>query len=218
MTETVLVPGARDVRASLDRGADRREAPDERAGSEATRDSDACVVACPPHPQYGGTRTDRRLRAVSDALDPRIDCLRFDYGEWDEGEGEVTDCRSALEWARAEYERVGLFGYSFGAGVALVAAARESESGSGTPPDALSVLAPPDRLDDLDASGAVDDVDCPLQVVYGERDSTVEWGPVVAAAEGRGAAVVALPADHHFVGQDAKVGEAVAGFLASHVR
>ena len=200
MSDTILVPGARDVRATLD-----------------TPDADACVVACPPHPQMGGRRTDRRLRAVSDHLAPDVACLRFDYGAWDEGRGEVTDCRSALAWARDEFgpDRLGLFGYSFGAGVSLVAAARESAAG--TCPAAVSVLAPPDRLNDLDAAGAVTDVDCDLQVVYGERDSTVDSGPAVAAARERGAEVTALPADHHFVGQDGKVGAAVGEFLRARL-
>jgi hypothetical protein len=203
MSETVLVPGARDVRATLD-----------------SPDAEACVVACPPHPQMGGKRTDRRLRAVADALAPDVACLRFDYGSWAEGHGEVTDCRNALAWAREAFGDghgggVGLFGYSFGAGVSLVAAA--SESADGTCPAAVSVLAPPDRLDDLDAAGAVSAIACDLQVLYGERDTTVDSAPVVAAARDRGAEVEALPADHHLVGQDRKVGEAAAAFLRARL-
>jgi alpha/beta superfamily hydrolase len=208
-TETVLVPGPRSVTASLDT--------DGRA---------ACVVACPPHPEMGGSRSDRRLRAIADAVE--ADHLRFDYGVWDEGRGEITDCLAALAWARERYDRVGLFGYSFGAAVALVAGARETADG--TPPVAVSVLAPPARTGDLDAVGAVPAVGGPLQVVTGERDTTVDSGPVVAAARaredgharsGEAAAagdptdieVLALSADHHFLGQDRRVGEAVATFL-----
>jgi alpha/beta superfamily hydrolase len=197
--DTVLVPGGRDVRATLD-------------GPGTT--AEACVVACPPHPQMGGRRTDRRLRAVSDALAERdVACLRFDYGPWDEGEGERTDARNALAWARERYETVGLFGYSFGGAVALLAAA--AESGDGTPPAATTVLAPAARLEaGLDAADAVASIDCPLQVVYGERDTTADWEPVVERAREAGAEVVGMSADHHFVGQDAKVGELAAGFLA----
>jgi alpha/beta superfamily hydrolase len=163
----------------------------------------------------GGKRTDRRLAAVAEHLGPDAACLRFDYGDWDEGRGETADCRNAIAWARAQYGPVGLFGYSFGAGVALVAAARESADG--TPPAALSVLAPPDRLDDLNAAGAVPGVACELQMLYGERDTTVDWTPVVEAARERDATVKALSADHHFVGQDAKVSEAVARFLRTRL-
>ena len=199
--ETVLVPGGRDVRATLDDPGDAK----------------ACVVSCPPHPQMGGRRTDRRLRGVSDALGDRdVACLRFDYGPWAEGEGERTDARNALGWARDHYDAVGLFGYSFGGAVALLAAAAESEEG--TPPAVTSVLAPAARLEaGLDASAAVVSIDCPLQVVYGERDTAADWEPVVERARESGAEVIAMSADHHFVGQDAKVGELVAEFLAARL-
>ncbi|MFB6169986.1 MAG: dienelactone hydrolase family protein [Haloarculaceae archaeon] len=195
MSETVLVPGPREVRGTLD-----------------TPDARACVVACPPHPQMGGDRTDSRLRAVADALgEAGMACLRIDYGAWDEGRGETDDAERALAWAREEYESVGLFGYSFGGAVALLAAA-------GTDVDlrAVSVLAPAGTPadGDLDAAAAVDDVACPLQVVYGERDTTASWERVVERARERDCEVVALPADHFFVGTTDRAASAVAGFLA----
>ena len=195
MSEDVLVPGGRDVRATLD-----------------TPDHDACVVACPPHPQMGGKRTDARLRAVSDALSDTAATLRFDYGPWDEGIGELTDARNALAWARAQYETVSVFGYSFGGCIALLTAARESADG--TPPVAVAALAPASRLaPDLDAAAELDAVDCPGYVLYGERDTTAEWEPVVDRARALGWQVEAMSADHHFVGQAGKVGERVASFL-----
>lgn len=173
--------------------------------------TDRVVVACPPHPQMGGSRSDQRLQAVSDALGERgVACLRFDYGPWDEGRGERRDCLATLEWARERFDAVGLFGYSFGAAVALLAAAEADPR-----PDAVSVLAPPARLDDgTETPPAVGEIDCPLQVVYGERDDTADWRPVVAAARDRGATVETLPADHHFVGQATAVGDLVADFCA----
>jgi len=78
---TVLIPGTRDVRGTVD-------GPD---------DPDTIVVACPPHPQHGGSRTDARLQAVGEALASRgVGCLRIDYGPWDEGKGEQLDARNAL--------------------------------------------------------------------------------------------------------------------------
>jgi alpha/beta superfamily hydrolase len=114
-SEEIVVPSDRDVRATLD-------APG----------GDACVVDCPTHPQMGGSRTDARLRAVSDALE--CACLRMDYGEWDGGPGELGDVLDTYAWARAEYDEVSLFGYSFGGCLALVAAARHTIA------NALSVL------------------------------------------------------------------------------
>ncbi|AUV83001.1 alpha/beta hydrolase [Salinigranum rubrum] len=189
----VLVSGGRDVRATLDGDS-----------------GDACVVACPPHPQHRGSRTDERLRAVSRRLvDSDVDCLRIDYGPWAEGKGEVRDAANAVAHARDElgYARVGLFGYSFGGAVSLVAAT-ECEAG------AVSVLAPARRLsDELDAVSAVKTLSSPLQVVYGARDTTVEWEPVVEAVRERGGEVVELPADHFFVGQAGKVADEVGPFL-----
>jgi alpha/beta superfamily hydrolase len=188
MSKPVLVPGGRAVTGRLD-------APD----------ADSVVVACPPHPQHGGSRSDPRLRAVSDAVVPAVACLRFDYGEWDEGVGERIDAENALAWARERYDRVGVFGYSFGAGVALQAAAQAT-------PDACSVLAPP-----ADAVDSLDECDCPVQVVVGKRDTTVDWEPVVRRARDLGHTVETLPADHSFAGQFDRLGSAVGTFLSDRL-
>ncbi|WP_336135508.1 alpha/beta hydrolase [Natronomonas amylolytica] len=193
MSESVLVPSDRDVRGTLD-----------------SPDSDTCVVACPPHPQMGGSRTDSKLRAVSDALD--CACLRFDYGAWDEGDGELADTRDAYAWARDRYARVGLFGYSFGGCLALVAAARESKAGR--PPFAVAALAPAANITaDIDAVEAIDDIDCPVGIVYGKRDTTVDAEAVAERVRARGGTVEAVGADHFFVGQTTKVAETVASLL-----
>jgi alpha/beta superfamily hydrolase len=196
VSERVVVPGGRDVVASLDQG-----------------DAEAAVVACPPHPQFGGNRSDARLTAVGDALGERgVACLRFDYGPWDEGRGERTDALNALDWAADRYDAVGLFGYSFGASVALVTAGERADL------RAVSVLAPGSRVvGDADVVAALDRVDAPVQVVYGERDDTVDWEPVVERARDLGLAVAGLPADHHYVGQGAKIGSLVGDFLAGHL-
>ncbi|MFC7069600.1 alpha/beta hydrolase [Halobaculum lipolyticum] len=192
----VLVPGGRDVRASLDTADPDGES------------ADACVVACPPHPQHRGHRGDERLRAVSDVLTAGgVDCLRFDYGDWDEGYGERADARNAVAWARARYDRVGLFGFSFGGCVALLV-------GSEGEVDAVSALAPTARLaSDLDAVASMADIDCPAQVVYATRDDTADWEPVVERARELGVETVEFSADHFFVGQSGKVGDAVGEWL-----
>ncbi|QLD86912.1 dienelactone hydrolase family protein [Natronomonas halophila] len=193
MSESIVVPSDRDVRGTLD-----------------TPESDTCVVACPPHPQMGGSRTDSRLQAVSDALD--CACLRFDYGAWDEGRGELVDTRDAYAWARDRYDRVGLFGYSFGGCLALVAAARESDAG--TPPFAVAALAPAASLtEDIDAVAAIDDIDCPVGIVYGERDTTVDAAAVAERVGATGGMVEAIGADHFFVGQTVKVADTIANLL-----
>lgn len=159
----------------------------------------------------GGNRNDPRLEAVSDALE--CACLRFDYGSWDEGYGELSDTRDAYAWARANYDHVSLFGYSFGGCLALVAAARESTTG--VTPESVVALSPAAELaPGIDAVAAVSDLDRPLAVIYGERDTTVDAARVAEQAREHGGDVEVLSADHHFVGQTEMVGERVAAFLS----
>lgn len=184
MGDRVVVPGGRDVRGTLD------------------GDGQACVVAAPPHPEYGGSRTDRRLLAVSDALtDGGIACLRVDFGPWDEGRAERRDVANAVGWARERYDRVGLFGHSFGATVGLLAA-QETE------PDAVSALAP-----DALASDALLGVTCPVQIVYGRDDETVEWQPVVERARDRGHLVSGVRDGHWFAAEMDRVTDLVGTFF-----
>ena len=194
--ETVLVPGARDVEATLDE-------PDAGASS--------CVVMCPPHPQHAGHRGDDRLEAVSEYLVERgIAALRFDYGDWDEGTGEREDARNALRWASERYDTVGIFGFSFGGSIAALAAATTDVGLC-----AASLLAPTVELPaGLNAADALADISAPLQVVYATRDSTADWEPVVEAARDLDCEVAELDADHFFIGKFDTVAEAVGPFLA----
>lgn len=227
----VLVPGARDVRGTLDIPGKPGD------GSDPA----AVVVACPPHPQYGGRRTDRRLQAVSEAVAPDRACLRFDYGEWTGGSGELDDARNACQWASEQFDHVGLFGYSFGGTIALLAAGNPPSTDEESPqpddgtneqlgdgrsdrpesadrvPIAVSALAPATRLAaDLDATAALPEITCPVQVIYGERDTTAEWEPVVDRARELGYAVEAISGDHHFVGQADAVATHVATFFREY--
>lgn len=193
MSESVLIPSDRDVRGSLD-----------------SPESDRCVIACPPHPQMGGNRSDARLQAVSDALD--CACLRFDYGPWDEGRGELADTRAVYAWARKEYDTVAVFGYSFGGCLALVATARECRDGRS--PAAVAALAPAAQLsDDIDAVAAIDDIDCPVGILYGQRDTTVDAEAVAERVREHGGTVESMSADHFFVGQADAVGRRIANLI-----
>ncbi|MDG5817822.1 alpha/beta hydrolase [Natronococcus sp. A-GB7] len=198
----VLVPGGRDVRGRLE---------------EPDGDPEAVVVACPPHPQHGGSRTDQRLVAVSETLrEAGIACLRFDYGPWDDGHGEREDVRNAIRWADDRYDRVGVFGYSFGASQALLAAADVDRPLLG-----VAALAPTASLGtgddgsetDLDAVAALSTLETPTLILYGERDTTVDWEPVVERARERGNETVALPADHFFLGTREEIARSVGEFF-----
>lgn len=202
MSNTILIPGPRDVRASLD-----------IAASDGSR-AETVVIACPPHPQQRGHRGDERLVAVSRALGERgIDCLRFDYGDWDEGYGESTDADAAAAWALDRYERVGMFGFSFGGTIALVTAASQPGLAG------VCALAPTARLNpDVDAVAALGglvDRGVPVQICYAKRDTTAEWEPVVDRARELGIETVAFESDHFFVGRAGAVADAVATFFAA---
>lgn len=201
--EIVPVPGSRPVDATLHYPSAQR--PDSLQ---------ACVVACPPHPEHGGHRGDQRLTTVAEALfEHNIATLSFDYGPWDGGYGEREDCRNALRWATAHAGTVGAFGYSFGAAIATLAVATVDVSVG-----ALSLLAPASHLaEDLDAADALEDISCPVQVAYGTRDETADWSALVTAAREQDRTVVELAADHHFVGQRTLVAETVVPFLVEHL-
>lgn len=213
-SENVPIPGGRDVRATLDHGAIES---DGDGGSELP--PNACVVACPPHPQHGGHRGDQRLEAVSTAVaDGGVDCLRFDYGEWDEGYGELADTDNALAWAFDRYAEVGLFGYSFGGCLALVAAAdREDLSG-------VAALAPAPRLNpDVDAVAALDDIECPIRIVHGTRDTTTDSESLVERAREIQAnrppeTITEVAADHFFIGQVERVGKTIGEWFLDRFR
>jgi alpha/beta superfamily hydrolase len=192
MTDVVL-PGGREVRGTLD------------------GEGESIIVACPPHPQHRGHRGDPRLNAVSEALRKRgTACLRFDYGEWDEGYGEREDARNAIRWATEAFDSVGVFGFSFGGAMAILSAASVEEELVG-----ISALAPAAQVGgDLDVVGAVAGLEPPLQVIYGTRDSTAEWRPIVEAARERGASVEELQGDHFLVGKHDRIGGSVAEFFA----
>ncbi|MFU8867206.1 alpha/beta hydrolase [Natronococcus sp.] len=191
----VLVPGGRDVRGRLE---------------EPDGDPEAIVVACPPHPQHGGSRTDQRLIAVSETLrEAGVACLRFDYGPWDDGDGECEDVRNAIRWADDRYDRVGVFGYSFGASLALLAAASVDRPLLG-----VAALAPTASLGpELEATDALSTLEVPTLLLYGERDTTVDWEPVVELARERGDETVALPADHFFLGTREEITRNVGEFF-----
>lgn len=204
-SDPVLVPGGRDVRGTLDHAAD---------DSDETERASACVVACPPHPQHRGHRGDERLQAVSDAVTDRgVDCLRFDYGDWDDGYGECTDADNAVGWALERYERVAIFGFSFGGTVALVTAAGRPEL------RAAAALAPTAELNpDVNAVDALGEVGCPVQLVVADRDTTANWEPVAERARELDCLVTELSTDHFFLGQTDAVGELIGGFLDSHLQ
>lgn len=89
------------------------------------------AVVCHPHPLFGGTLHNKVVFHTMKALNSfGFSVLRFNFrgsglsqGEHDNGDGEVDDVRSALDWLDSEFHLPLIFaGFSFGAAVGLRAA------------------------------------------------------------------------------------------------
>ena len=183
----------------------------------------AAVVFGHPHPQYGGTMHTKAVYQSAKAL-ARIGCavLRFNFrgvgkseGEFDQGDGEMADFRSALDYLAARYPGTPLWaaGFSFGAWVALETGAVDPrvELLIGiAPPVATSVSGMTYTFPNTLAStkpkffvqGEADDV-CPIEgmwAFYGKLEEPKEL-------------VVIDAADHLFDGRTQEVGEALQELL-----
>ena len=126
----------------LDGPAGRLEALLNAGADNTTR----AAVVCHPHPLFGGTLHNKVVFHTMKALNGfGFPVLRFNFrgtglseGEHDQGNGEVEDVRTALDWLDAEYHLPLIFaGFSFGAAVGLRAACADARVrgviGVGTP-------------------------------------------------------------------------------------
>ena len=107
------------------------------------------VGLCHPHPILGGHREQALIYLTARALESQgIASLRFNFrgvgdsqGAFSMGKDEAMDVRAAVKllrlWKSLDNKRIGLMGYSFGATMALLAAAKEKAV------RALAMVAPP---------------------------------------------------------------------------
>jgi alpha/beta superfamily hydrolase len=172
------------------------------------------AVVCHPHPLYGGTLDNKVVHTLARAtLELGIPALRFNFrgvgasaGHFDEGRGEVDDALAVREWGRELWPQAvpWLLGFSFGAVVAIRAAARAN-------PERVVAVAPAvDRF-------AVDDAvpRCPWLIVQGDADEVVDPHKVLSwAARLTPAPTVAVlaGASHFFHGRLPELREAVIAF------
>ncbi len=112
-------------------------------------------IVCHPHPQYGGDMYNPVVEAIAEAMQgAHCATLRFNFrgvgtstGTFDNGIGERLDAAAAVQHLRTctGLSQVILAGYSFGALVALEAAALLPEVGM------VIAVAPPVAFLDVDA-------------------------------------------------------------------
>jgi alpha/beta superfamily hydrolase len=125
--------------------------PQELLASEA-RFSKSVAVIAHPHPLHGGTMQNKVVHYLARTVNQMgIPALRFNFrgvgqseGEYAEGVGEVDDLVAAAGWMQEQFpgHALWLAGFSFGAYVALQAAARLQ-------PAQLITVAPPVNIFDL---------------------------------------------------------------------
>lgn len=131
-------------------------------------------IVCHPHPKYGGSLDNKVAYMLARSCSQvGLLAVRFNFrgvgrseGEFGEREGEIEDLAAVREWTRSQWPdaREVLLGFSFGAYIALRAAAREA-------PLQLVTVAPP-----LGYFGdePVPRPDCPWLVVQGSADDVVD--------------------------------------------
>jgi alpha/beta superfamily hydrolase len=107
------------------------------------------VIVCHPHPLYGGTMDSNVVCAVTERLTQEsFVSLRFNFrgvgesqGEFGQGIGEQADVQAAISFVstlrEVALERIGLAGYSAGAGFALPIGSHDARI------KALAAVSPP---------------------------------------------------------------------------
>ena len=172
------------------------------------------AVVCHPHPLFGGTLHNKVVFHTMKALNSfGFPVLRFNFrgtglsqGEHDQGNGEVEDVRTALDWLDAEYRLPLVFaGFSFGAAVGLRAACPDTRVraviGVGTPVGPVAAESEVPRTYTFEF---LQDCAKPKLFVSGSRD---QFGPrakleaLVASAPEPKKLVLIEGADHFFEGR-----------------
>jgi uncharacterized protein len=197
------------------------------AGAE---DATHAAVVCHPHPLFGGTLHNKVVFHTMKALNSfGFPVLRFNFrgtglshGEHDNGNGEVEDVRTALDWLEAEFHLPLIFaGFSFGAAVGLKAASSDARVEAliavGTPVVPVAAEAEPPRVYTFDFLR-----DCvkPKLFVSGARD---QFGPrvkleaLVASVAEPKKLVVIEGADHFFEGRLRELREAIESWVRQRI-
>jgi alpha/beta superfamily hydrolase len=184
------------------------------------------ALVCHPHPLFGGTLHNKVVFHTMKALNSfGFPVLRFNFrgaglsqGEHDQGNGEVDDVRTALDWLDAEYHLPLLFaGFSFGAAVGLRAACSDARVraaiGVGTPVVPVAEATEEPRVYALDF---LKDCSKPKLFVSGARD---QFGPrakleaLVASLPEPKKLVLIEGADHFFEGRLRELREAIEAWV-----
>ena len=174
------------------------------------------VVVCHPHPQHGGTMHNKVAHTLARAfLRLGFSALRFNFrgtenseGIYDNGDGELDDAIAAMDWMRQREPALPLWlaGFSFGAAIAVKAAARSDIDGLVSVAPAISRF----------ATGLRTQPTCPWLIVQGDRDELVDIEETVAWVDGLepGPELLIIPqGEHFFHGRLVELRDAVSDFV-----
>ncbi|HSW13867.1 MAG TPA: hypothetical protein VLI06_13570 [Solimonas sp.] len=187
-----------------------------------TEPAAGCALICHPHPLFGGAMGNKVVYTLAAAANKAgLYALRFNFrgvgrsaGLHDEGRGEARDLLFLAETLRGLLTggRLVLAGFSFGAYVALKAAAEAR-------PDALVSIAPPfGKYFGGEAPPA--HPHCPWLVIHSRDDDTVSYAEThetLMGYEPPPELVTVDGAGHFFHGRLSDIGDSVLPFLQRHI-
>ena len=177
------------------------------------------VAVCHPHPLYGGSMHNNVTYAIADALEKSgIAALLFNFrgvgrsqGSHGGGIAEQEDVRAAMDWLGVvkgvDVGRLGLAGYSFGAGVAFPVGCRDARV------IAMALVSP---YFEISPFSLLKSCSKPKLILGGSRDDMVPAEDVETygreAAEPKKCEIIKGP-DHFWGGYERPMAEKVAGFF-----
>lgn len=139
---------------------------------------DYLAICCHPHPQFGGTLTNKVIYTAARTLaSAGIVSIRFNFrgigqsqGVYDDGIGEQQDLAKVVEWARQQYpdRDLVLVGFSFGAFISISQATALNCS------QLISIAPPIGRMD----FSAINVPSCRWIIIQGDDDELVDYKQV----------------------------------------
>ena len=184
------------------------------------------VVFCSPEPHLGGTMLSPVIEALTREVTPRgFVSFRFNYrgvgesqGENALGEGQAADALAAVdmlrEWPGVDGRRMAIVGYSYGASIALRAAAQQPE-GVRAVVGVSPILDIP--LIGIPTEGGLSKVGVPVRFLIGSNDALTTPEKLGAWVDGIGrddvTAMALEGADRAWQTSRPALAAATAGFL-----
>ena len=152
---------------------------------EAKTPNAPVALALHPHPQYGGTMNNKVVYSLYQSFAEKgFSVLRFNFrgvgrsqGQFDNGQGELSDAASALDWLQTQNPNTPvcwIAGFSFGAWIAMQLMMRRPEIGG------FISIAPPASIYDFSFLAP-----CPASgmIVHGDKDELVPLAAVNKLAQ-----------------------------------